>query len=99
MAQTTIMATSKIGINKTTKKRVTKAQKTSAKIQAERYGYETMVDEKSKSGKAYKQRAVPKADAKKDAKRKALKPGKRTTVWGTEYYETRVNRTDKGKKK
>jgi hypothetical protein len=93
------MATSKIGINKTTKKRVTKAAKESAKRTAERYGYETMTDEKNKSGKAYKQRPVLKADPKKDAKRTAMKPGKRTTVWGTEYYETRVNRTDKAKKK
>lgn len=98
MAQTEIMATSKIGINKTTKKRVTKAQKTSAKIRAERYGYETDVDTKNKSGKAYKQRPVKNADAKKDAKRSAIKAGKRTTVWGTEYYETRVNRSDKNKK-
>jgi hypothetical protein len=93
------MATSKIGINKTTKKRVTKAEKSSAKFKAEKFGYETMTDEKNKSGKAYKQRPVLKADPKKDAKRTAMKPGKRTTVWGTEYYETRVNRTDKGKKK
>jgi hypothetical protein len=93
------MATSKIGINKTTKKRVTKAEKTTAKIRAERYGYETDVDTKNKKGKAYAQKAVKTADAKKDAKRSALKPGKRTTVWNTEYYETRVNRTDKGKKK
>ena len=93
------MATSKIGINKTTKKRVTKAQKTSAKIQAERYGYVTDVDTKNKKGKAYAQRPVKNADPKKDAKRSAMKAGKRTTTWGTEYYETRVNRTDKGKKK
>lgn len=30
-----------------------------------------------------------------DKKRVALKPGKRTTKWGTEYYEYRVNRSDK----
>jgi len=30
-----------------------------------------------------------------DKKRVAMKPGKRRTKWGTEYYEYRVNRTDK----
>ena len=85
--------------SKTPKKRVSKNDKASAKRTAERYGYDTTVDEKNKSGKAYKQRPVLKPDPKKDAKRTALKPGKRTTAWGTEYYETRVNRTDKAKKK
>ena len=85
--------------SKTPKKRVSAAAKATAKATAKRYGYETSVDTKNKSGKAYKQRPVPKADAKKDAKRTALKAGKRTTTWGTEYYETRVNRSDKGKKK
>ena len=93
------MAKAKIGINKTTKKRVTKAEKLSAQFAAEKFNYETLVKDKNKSGKAYKQRPVPKADAKKDAKRTALKPGKRTTIWNTEYYETRVNRSDKAKKK
>lgn len=85
--------------SKTPKKRVSASAKASAKRTAERYGYETTVDTKNKKGKAYAQRAVKNADPKKDAKRSALKAGKRTTTWGTEYYETRVNRSDKGKKK
>jgi hypothetical protein len=29
-----------------------------------------------------------------DKKRKALRPGKRRTAWGTIYWETRANRSD-----
>jgi hypothetical protein len=32
-----------------------------------------------------------------DLRKQALKPGKRTTSWGTTYYESRANRSDKGK--
>lgn len=34
-----------------------------------------------------------------DRMRKALKPGKRVTAWGTVYYETRANRSDKNRKR
>jgi hypothetical protein len=33
---------------------------------------------------------------KKDKLYQAMKPGKRTTTWGTTYYESRANRSDKG---
>jgi hypothetical protein len=81
--------------SKTTNKKVSKSAKESAKRNAERYGYTTDVDTKNKKGKTYAQKPVKNADAKKDAKRKALPAGKRTTVWGTTYTETRVNRSDK----
>lgn len=32
-----------------------------------------------------------------DLRHQAMKPGKRTTSWGTTYYESRANRSDKGK--
>lgn len=89
------------GIGKSihTKKRVDKATKERNVKEAKQYGRKTSVKTTNSKGKAYSQKAVKSADAKKDAKRSALAPGKRTTVWNTEYYETRVNRSDKPRKR
>jgi len=38
---------------------------------------------------------VGKSNKKRDASRLALPPGKRISKWGTIYYETRKNRSDK----
>jgi hypothetical protein len=39
-----------------------------------------------------------KISRKMDKQRKALPPGKRKTAWGTVYWETRRNRSDKNPK-
>ena len=89
---------SKIGLNKTTKKRVTESEKRIALINAEKFGYDTYTEDKNKKNKAYKQRPIGAKESKIDKKRQALPPGRRTTVWNTEYWETRLNRSDKRKK-
>jgi hypothetical protein len=51
----------------------------------------------TKTVRKLKQRG--KSNAKKDKKLKAHSPGKRKTTWGSTYWETRRNRSDKGGKK
>lgn len=48
-----------------------------------------------KVGSAKKQ--TGKTDKKRDKLFQAKKPGKRKTAWGSTYYESRANRSDKGK--
>ena len=40
-----------------------------------------------------------KTNRKRDAKRKALPPGKRKTAWGSIYYEYRADRSDKNRRR